>query len=436
MTFLIDFLGCKVNSYEVECIGDLLIKNGYTEWVKKPFQKEPDVVIINTCAVTETSTAKDRKMIRQYRRQYKKAILIVMGCYSQYDYDLISEELNADIVLGTANREKIIEYIEQFKKDKKPIIDHVKNNDIKKYEELNLFSSLLTTRVYLKIQDGCDNYCTYCLIPYIRGRSRSRSKPEILKEVKILIASGYKEIILTGIDMSSYGEDLYKDYGLSDLIEDILKDNPDLYRLRISSLEASKIDDKFIKLLEKYPNFANHLHIPLQSASINVLKKMNRQYDINGFKDKIAKIRKVRPDISITTDVIVGFPTELDDDFNDTFQFCKKIKFSKIHVFPYSSREGTIASKYVSDISDFDKKVRVTKLIALSDELELSYSKKFNGKTMEFLLEKYDEKKRTYHCHSSNHLEYFYKSDQANLTGKIISIKYDSNTTFFDIVKK
>ena len=280
-----------------------------------------------------------------------------------------------------------------------------KNNSITQYEGLNLTNAYFTTRAYLKIQDGCDNYCTYCILPYIRGRSRSRDKEEILQEVRRLINKGYKEIVLTGIDMGSYGEDFHNNYNFSDLVEEILVNNKDLYRLRISSLEESQIDDKMLSLLKKYPNLANHFHIPLQSGSVSILKKMNRKYNIGNFKETIRKIRLIRPDISITTDVIVGFPGETDEDFEDTIKFCKDVKFAKIHVFPYSRREGTIANKLPNQVEEIDKKVRVKKLIYLSDELKEEYEKQFIGKEIEFLFENYDPKTKSYRGHSSNYLE-------------------------------
>ncbi len=435
LTFIIEFLGCKVNSYEAECVGNLLLEKGYKEFDEKK-DKYPTVIVINTCSVTQTSEAKDRKVIKQYRKKYKKSILVVMGCYTQREYEYVANELNADIVLGTSKRSLIPEYIEEFKAKKEKIIIHEENNSIKKYEGLTLTDSLLTTRAYLKIQDGCDNYCTYCLIPYIRGRSRSRDKDDILAEVDRLVKLGYKEIVLTGIDMGSYGKDFNNGYTFSDLIYEILSKNKDLYRLRISSLEDSQIDDKFIQCLKEFPNLANHLHIPLQSGSASILKRMNRKYDLASFKEKVNLIRSVRSDIALTTDVIVGFPGESDDEFEETFSFCKDINFSKIHVFPYSKRDGTIAAKLPNQVSDFDKKLRVSKLIALSDIMQNEYNKKFDDQEMEFLVENYDSLKKAYRAHSSNYLEFYIPSEE-NIEGNIVKAKYTSEVTIdFDNVKK
>ena len=420
MTFVIDFLGCKVNSYEVECIANELINRGYKHCDEN---EKPDIVIINTCSVTETSASKSRKMIRHYKMLNDKAIIVVMGCDVQNEFDYYAKQLNCSIVLGTADRNKICDYIDEYIKNCKQIVAKEDLRNVKNYESISIQRFLYNTRAYVKIQDGCNNFCTYCLIPYIRGRSRSRNEEEILSEIKELIKNGYKEIVLTGIDMCSYGLDFDKKMTFSDLLEDILKDNPDLYRLRISSIEESQIDDHFIKLLENYQNIANHLHIPLQSGSVSILEKMHRKYNLNSFKEKIAKIIKVRPDIAITTDVIVGFPTESEENFKETYDFCSEIKFSKIHVFPFSERKGTVAERIFPKVSAIDKKTRVLKLISLSNSMKKEYEKQFHGKEVEFLFESFDESKNAYHGHSSNYLEVYFKSDEV-LTGKIKKIKF------------
>jgi len=424
-TFYIHFLGCKVNSYEVEAIAFDLQKRGYIE-VKE--DDNPDVVIINTCAVTETSSNKSKKTIKHFKNKYPNCVLCVMGCYSQYSYKFLSEDLGVDIVIGTSNRDKIGEYIDSFLVNRNKIVTHDNFLDIKKYENITLNRYFDQTRAYVKIQDGCDNYCTYCLIPYVRGRSRSREKDEILSEISALIKNNYKEIILTGIDQGSYGEDFTPKSSFSDLLEAILVNNKDLYRIRISSIETSQIDDKFLKLLSKYSNIANHLHIPLQSGSKHVLKLMNRKYDLDYFKEVIRKIREIRPDISITTDVIIGFPQESEEDFVETYNFIKEINFSKVHVFPYSDRNGTVASKMDGKIPQEVKKERVKRLISLSNKLELDYEKKFYNKEIEFLVESYDEKLKGYKAHSSNYLECLIKSED-NLNDKIVKIKFNKENS-------
>lgn len=420
MNFIIDFLGCKVNNYEVECIANDLTKLGFTLCDKKA---KPDIIIVNTCSVTETSASKSRKMVRHYQLFNRKAIIVVMGCDVQNEFDYYANELKCSIVLGTVDRNKVVEYIKEYLANGKQIVVKEDLRKAKEYENISIQKFFYNTRAYVKIQDGCDNFCSYCLIPYVRGRSRSRDKQDILNEIKELVKNNYKEIVLTGIDMCSYGKDLEGNITFSDLLEDILKQNPDLYRLRISSIEESQIDEHFITLLKEYKNIANHLHIPLQSGSKDILKKMNRKYNLSNYKEKIAKIREVRPNIAITTDVIVGFPTETEENFLETFNFCKEIKFSKIHVFPYSDRSGTVASKITPKVSSFDKKSRVLSLISLSEKMKYDYEKQFVGKDIPFLFENYDKKRKAYRGHSSNYLEIYYPSTE-DLIGKVKNIKF------------
>ena len=418
LTFLIEFLGCKVNSYEVECIANELENEGYSLF-NEAIHSEPTLILINTCAVTHTSVIKDRKMIRHYKNKYPNSLLIVMGCYASFDADYISSILGADIVIGTQNRNKLLELINDYKTTKKPLI--IKNNDEWKYEEIELDHFLFNTRAYVKIQDGCNNFCSYCLIPFVRGRSRSRKKEDISYEISRLISHGYKEVVLTGIDMSSYGFDLYDDFNFSDLLEYILENNKDLYRLRISSIEESNIDEKFLKLLGKYKNIANHLHIPLQSGSKKIVERMNRKYNLNEFKEKIKKIRQIRPDIAISTDIIVGFPGETEEDFLETYNNAKEINFSKIHVFPFSPRKGTLAEKMKDQVDGNIKKERVNRLIELSTKLEKDYENKFIGQKMDFLFESGEN--NIYKGHSSNFLEISIDSKE-NINGKILDFIY------------
>jgi len=419
LTYLTIFLGCKVNAYEMHSIANILEDNGYSFFNNSKNSLYPTVVIINTCAVTETSVKKDRKIISSIRKKFPNSILIVMGCYSHYGYNDISNKLGADIVIGTQNRNIIINLINDYKITNNKLI--IQDSKEWKYEKLSIKNFGEQTRAYVKIQDGCDNFCSYCLIPFVRGKSRSREKDEILSEINTLIENDYKEVVLTGIDMSSYGEDIYNNYFLSDLIEEILVKFPNLYRLRISSIEESKIDEKFISLFSKFNNFAHHLHIPLQSGSEKILSLMRRKYDLNNYFNKVNKIKNIVQDISITTDVIVGFPNENDDDFNDTYNFCKKIKFSKIHVFPYSNRSGTLSSKMENQVDVSIKKDRVSKLLSLSKCLEEEFENSFLGKKLEFLME--DEKNGYFIGHSSNFLKIKVKSKNS-LKGKIITKKF------------
>lgn len=419
LNFLIESLGCKVNYYEGESIANTLESRGY-KFFDKNQDSSPDIVIINTCAVTKTSVSKDRKYISSARRKYPNAVIAVMGCYANFGYEEISSKLGADIVIGTQHRDKLVDLIEEYLSKHKTIVLKDEEKE-RKYENLSLKYFHEHTRAYVKIQDGCNNFCSYCLIPFVRGRSRSRTKEDIIKEINDLVKNGYKEVVLTGIDMSSYGLDNYQNYTFSSLIEDICINCKHLYRLRISSIEESRIDEKFIELLQKYDVIANHLHIPLQSGSKKIEELMRRKYNPEAFISKIKKIREVRPDIALSTDIIVGFPQEDENDFLDTFNFAKEIKFSKIHVFPYSPREGTIAARLSGQISLSIKKERVNKLIGLSNELAQEYDSLFKGKELDFLFE--TEEDGYFVGHSSNFLEVKVTSSE-DLRGQIRKVIY------------
>ena len=398
--FFLHSLGCKVNSYENSSVAILLQKEGYLETNK---EEEADIIILNTCSVTGKADQKSRQHISSYRRNNPKAIIVAMGCYSQSHAEQAAS-LGADIVLGASSRSLIPSYIKEIEERGGKVID-VKNSVRKeKYEELGTATFCENARAYLKIQDGCDNFCSYCYIPFLRGNSRSRESRDVIKESENLVARGYKEIVITGIHIGGYGKDLGDgSYRLSDLLEDILVSCPSLYRLRVSSIEESEIDDKFLSLLSRFPNIASHLHIPLQSGSSSVLRRMKRKYDTDAFLAKLEAIRAVRSDIAITTDVIAGFPLESEEEWGETMSFCRKANFAEIHVFPFSSRPLT----YASTLKDTDpkiKKARVQELLALSKSMRKEYEERFYGKKMEVLFEDFDEKKGLLKGHSSNYL--------------------------------
>ena len=396
-TFTYISLGCKVNSYESNALCEALFKRGYT------YSKEnPDVAFINTCSVTATADQKSRQHIRKLISLYPNAIVVVMGCYSQGQHEFIKKEIKPAIIVGTSNRDKIIDLIEQYEKDHQ-IIDEVEDNPrFFKYEELGISHYSEHARAYLKIEDGCDNFCSYCLIPFRRGRTRSRDFNNVLLEAKSL-ANQYKEIVLTGIHIGGYGIDL-EGVNFSKLVKELL-DIPNLYRLRISSIEESEIDDELIDLINNKDNLAKHFHIPLQSGSDTVLKRMNRKYDKAQFLSNIKAIKKACPDVALTTDVIVGFPQESEEEFNETYQFIEECGFDMLHVFPFSSREGTKASRMSGQIDPKIKKERCLKLIELSDKLWNKYTSKYEGKEVEVLIENYDNTLKCNIGHTSNYID-------------------------------
>ena len=405
-------LGCKVNSYESNALKELFLLNGFSD--------KDNIVVINTCSVTAIADQKSRQIIRRERRNNPEAIIAVMGCYSQRNSKYIIDECHADIVVGSSNRNKLVDHVKTFLKERKPIIAVEEDPRKFKYESFGTIAIPNTTRAYIKIEDGCNNFCSYCTIPYTRGVARSRNKDEIIAEIKELIKHGFLEFVITGIHTAHYGLDL-KDVTFSSLIEEIL-DLDGLYRLRISSIEESEIDDKFIELLRNRFNIANHLHMPLQSGSPSVLKRMRRKYNVNDFIAKVNRIREARPDIAITTDVIVGFPGETEEEFLETVDFIKKVNFAELHVFPFSAREGTPAYSYDNQVSPEIKAERVQILLDLSEKLKADYCQKFIGQELEVIIEEKDKKSGQMIGHASN---YLLLGDDlpASTVGQIVKIK-------------
>lgn len=392
MKFNIITLGCKVNSYESNFMKEALVKNGFSFC---NLNEKCDILILNTCTVTDTSDKKSLKEVRRLKRENPNAILVVCGCSVQNDktkYD----DLGINILMGNINKSNIVSIIEKYLDDKTPVEYVAKTRDLP-FENMEVDISD-HTRAYIKIEDGCDNFCSYCIIPFVRGKKRSKDFSLVLREVEHLANNGYKEIVLTGIDTGGY-ESNGKD--LTDLIHEMSKING-IERIRQSSIEITQINEKFINELKNNNKICDHIHIPLQSGSDSILKLMNRKYDLKYFFDKIDMIRSVRPDISITTDVIVGFPGETEEMFLETMETCKKINFSKIHAFPYSERKGTKASIMDGKVPESVKHERVKKLLELSDSLEKSYYDKFKGKKLDVLIEEVSESGSK--GHTSNYL--------------------------------
>ena len=375
MTYKIYTLGCKVNEYESEVISELLENHGYT------YSESPDICIINTCTVTNKADSKSRKLLRSIRRNHPKALIIAMGCLVQNVKDDLSS-LEYDIAIGNSDKLKVLDYIKKYQGQASYLNDIYKTT----FENMNL-NNFKRTRAYIKIEDGCDNYCAYCIIPFVRGHVRCKKKEDVIKEAQRLIKNGHKEIVLTGIHTGHYqdGETTF-----AELLKSLVKlDN--LKRLRISSVEITELGDDFLEVLKDNKVLVNHMHIPLQSGSDEILKNMNRKYDKTYFINKIEKIRSIRPDTSITTDVIVGFPGETDELFKETLETIKKINFSKIHVFPYSDRKGTKASLMPNHIPENIKKERVKTLLNLSKELEINYMNNHLNKIVTFIPETYKD---------------------------------------------
>lgn len=386
-------LGCKVNTYESEYITNLLQENNYEI---KSFEELCDVYIINTCTVTNTSDIKSRKMIRNAIKRNPDACVVAMGCFIEANKDYEIEGL--DIVIGNKDKSKIIELLDEYF-NKKQTIKRLYNTQLKEFEDMYITDFPGRTRAFVKIQDGCENFCSYCIIPFVRGKCRSKEMTKVISEIKELVNNNYQEVVLTGIHTGNYGVDL--DTNFANLLKEIVKIEG-LKRIRISSIEITELTDEVLEVIRDNEVIVDHLHIPLQAGSNEVLKLMNRKYDLDKFFEIIEKIRSIRPNISITTDVIVGFPGETEEMFNKTIDTCKKLELTKIHVFPYSERKGTKAMELPNHLQNDEKKKRARQLLEVSKELELTYAKKHLNKEVEVLIE---ENKDNYSIgHTSNYL--------------------------------
>jgi threonylcarbamoyladenosine tRNA methylthiotransferase MtaB len=408
MTFKILTLGCKVNAYESEVIKEKLLNNKYTE-----NNESPNIIIINTCSVTNIADTKSMKYVRRLKRENPNAILVVCGCSVQNDMEKFTK-LGANIVIGNTDKSKIVELIQNYI-DSKEDYYHICSMQNLEFEDMDI-KNFNHVRAYIKIQDGCNNYCSYCIIPYLRGNLRCKEYKKVLSEASKLVENGHKEIVLTGIHTGSYND---SNHDLCDLILDLLKIDG-LERIRLSSIEITEINnDKFYNLLKNNTKLCDHLHIPLQAGSNEILKRMNRKYDLKYYEDVINKIRSIRPNIAISTDCLVGHPYETDELFQESLDFCKKIEFSKIHVFPYSIRKGTAASRMPNQVSEKEKRDRATKLIMLSNDLEKKYQEKFVGQTLDILVEKKDG---DYICGHTSNMLMIKEKGLANIND-IVSVK-------------
>lgn len=414
-------LGCKVNFYDTEAIWQQFKDAGY-EQVDFDSQTA-DVYLINTCTVTNTGDKKSRQIIRRAVRRNPDAIIAVTGCYAQTSPAEIMDIPGVDLVVGNQDRDKIIPYVNQIKQTREPV-NAVRNiMKTRVFEEMDVPDFADRTRAFLKIQDGCNNFCTFCIIPWARGLSRSRDPKSIITQAHQLVEAGYKEIVLTGIHTGGYGDDM-ENYDLSSLLWDL--DRVDgLERIRISSIEASQIDDRMLDVLNRSSKMCRHFHIPLQAGDDNVLKRMRRKYTTEQFYNKMLRIREAMPDVGITTDVIVGFPGETDEMYRNGYELMKAINFSEMHVFPYSKRTGTPAARMEDQVDEEVKNARVQELLQLSDSMKLAYAQKFVGDVLEVIPEgnaKEDRGSGRLHGYSDNYIQMEFEGSE-DLVGQLCRVK-------------
>ena len=421
-------LGCKVNQYETNAMAQKFLEKGYQiieEITPENEDIKPDICIINTCTVTNMSDRKSRQMLRRMKEKNPSTIVVAVGCYAQVAKNELAKIPEIDLVLGNNEKVEIVKHVEEY------INNHINNvelDDVMYSKEFSDFGNVTyteKTRAVIKIQDGCDRFCSYCIIPYARGRVRSRKPENIISEITQIASKGIKEVVITGIHIASYGRDflMSKDskltnYRLIDLLEEI-NEIQGIQRIRLGSIEPLLITVEFVERLKKLEKICHHFHLSLQSGCDETLKRMNRRYTTEQFKEIVRLLRGAYSDVNLTTDIIVGFPGETDEEFNKTYQFLKEIKFYKMHIFKYSPRKGTKAAVMPNQINGDIKEERSKKLIELSDRNEIEYNKSYIGKNVEVLFE--EEKNGIYKGHTQNYIMVYCQSKE-KLDNKIIDV--------------
>ncbi|HHV99276.1 MAG TPA: tRNA (N(6)-L-threonylcarbamoyladenosine(37)-C(2))-methylthiotransferase MtaB [Clostridiaceae bacterium] len=412
-------LGCKVNQYETEAISELFVNEGY-EVVD--FDSVADVYVINTCTVTGLSDRKSRQIIRRAKARNENSIVVVAGCYSQTAPGEVESIPGVDLIIGTKERSKIVDFVREVEKEGKKL--NVVGNimEVKDFEELEIETYHERTRAFIKIQEGCNQFCSYCIIPYARGPVRSRNEINILREVKRLADAEFKEIVLTGIHIASYGKDL-KNTSLLELIKKV-HEVDGIERIRLGSIEPRIITKEFVDTIAKLHKVCPHFHVSLQSGCDEILKRMNRKYTTSEYREAIRLLRENIPDVAVTTDVMVGFPGETDEEFEKSYKFLEEIAFAKMHVFKYSPRKGTPAYSFKDQVPAQKKEERSSRLIELSDKNTLAFNRKFIGRVMPVLFEQQISFRGEDYIegHTTNYIRVLCKGDN-NLKGKIIGVR-------------
>ena len=416
-------LGCKVNAYEVEAMQQLLENAGY-ETV--PFEEGADVYVINTCTVTNIADRKSRQMLHKAKKMNPDAIVVATGCYAQADTEKLKEDTAVDLILGNNQKTQIVEALEEYEKEHAKKVQVIEINHTKEYEELSISSTAEHVRAYIKVQDGCNQFCTYCIIPFARGRVRSRKIEEVLSEVETLAAKGYKEVVLTGIHLSSYGVDFPKEEreSLLSLIQAVSRVEG-ISRIRLGSLEPRIITEEFLEGIVKTGKVCPHFHLSLQSGCNKTLKNMNRRYSAQEYAEKCELIRKFYPAPALTTDVIVGFPQETEEDFEESYEFVKKIHFYETHIFKYSRRHGTKAASMDGQLTEAAKAQRSDRMLELHEIRAREYEEAMIGKKMELLLEEEIEidGRPWYVGHSKEYVRAVISKTDAHRVNDLVTVK-------------
>ncbi|OKZ74744.1 MAG: tRNA (N(6)-L-threonylcarbamoyladenosine(37)-C(2))-methylthiotransferase MtaB [Clostridium sp. 26_22] len=418
-------LGCKVNQYETNAMAQKFLEKGYK--VIEEYEQngeKPDICIINTCTVTNMSDRKSRQMLRREKENNKNVIVVAVGCYAQVAKNELNKIPEIDLVLGNNEKVNIVKYVEDY------INENENNNEIEDVMQSRLFSDFgdITftekTRAVVKIQDGCDRFCSYCIIPYARGRVRSRKPESIISEITKIAEKDIKEVVITGIHIASYGKDFKEEYKLIDLLEEINKIDG-IERIRLGSIEPLLITDEFVERLKKLDKICHHFHLSLQSGCDETLKRMNRRYTTEQFREIVKRLRNAYNDVNLTTDIIVGFPGETEEEFEKTYKFLDEIKFYKMHIFKYSQRKGTKAAVMQNQIPGDIKELRSRRLIELSNKNEFEINQKYIGKKVEVLFE--EEKEGVFKGHTANYILVYCNDEKENLSNKIQEVECIQN---------
>ena len=416
-------LGCKVNQYETNAMAQEFLRKGYEVVEHTDFA---DIYVINTCTVTNMSDRKSRQMLRRVKELNKDAIIVACGCYVQVAKSELEKIEEVDLILGNNEKKNIVEFVEEFERTNKK---ELKIEDVMYQKEFVEFGDVVyteKTRAVIKVQDGCDRFCSYCIIPYARGRVRSRKPEKIISEIRKIAEVGIKEVVITGIHIASYGKDFKNDYKLIDLLEEINKIDG-IERIRLGSLEPLLITEEFVSRLVKLEKICHHFHLSLQSGCDETLKRMNRRYTTEEFRNIVSLLRENYKDVNLTTDIIVGFPQETEEEFNKTYEFLKEMKFYKMHVFKYSQRKGTKAAVMKGQIDGNKKEERSQKLIELSNKNEKEYNENYVGKEVEVLWE--EEKDGFYKGHTKNYILAFCEIKDNEKDEKLEKIKIENTIT-------
>ena len=437
-------LGCKVNSYETDAMAQKCVEKGYKI---VDFEQKADIYVVNTCSVTNIADRKSRQMLHKAKKQNPDSVVVAVGCFVQANPEEVAKDEAIDLIVGNNKKKDLFEIVEEYlnQKSVSKDLEGTTVTDIHHcdYEELKINKSEEHSRVFVKIQDGCDRYCTYCIIPYVRGNLRSRKPEDVVSEIKEIAANGYREVVITGIHLSSYGKDFLKDgkpsldySGNADYLINLLKDINEIEgidRIRIGSFEPMILSEDFVSKLSKITKLCPHFHISLQSGCDSVLKRMNRHYDTKEFYEKTVLLREYFPGCALTTDVIVGFPGETEEEFNTTYDYLTKIKFFETHIFPYSRRKGTVADRMPGQLTMNEKKERVTKLLELDDKLSREYRESKLGETDNIIVEeiKTINGANYYVGHTPEYVMVALKEDDSlkQLTGHTVKVKLEKMLT-------